>query len=117
MVLGVFIESVFSDRLWLSLSLALAKLNNYFCPPALNEGCGKSVFHSLNSLDKINLQVINSRQHARFLEEFILLNLVFLLRLIKHTLCFEQLYGCLFQPLYTCTWTNLSVTYSRQSSG
>ena len=33
-------------------------------------------------------------------------------RLLEHTLCLEQLYGCLVQPLYTCTptgdllWTN-----------
>ena len=44
-VLGVFIDSVFSDCLWLSLSLALAKPNNCFRPPALKEGCGK-VFSS-----------------------------------------------------------------------
>ena len=43
-VLGVFIESVFSDRLFLSLCLHLAKLNNCFRPPAFNEGCGKSIF-------------------------------------------------------------------------
>ena len=29
----------------------------------------------------------------------------------------EQLYGCLFQPLYACTWTNLRVTYSGQTRG
>ena len=27
----------------------------------------------------------------------------FLSRLVGHTLCLEQLYGCLFQPLYTCS--------------
>ena len=43
-VLGVFIESVFSDHLLLSLCLALAKPNNCFRPPALNEGCGKNIF-------------------------------------------------------------------------
>ena len=43
-VFGVSIESVFSDRLWLSLSLPLAKPNNYFRPPALNVGCGTSIF-------------------------------------------------------------------------
>ena len=42
--------------------------------------------------------------------------LVFLLRLTEHTLCLEQFYGSLFQPLYTSTWTNLYVSYSGQSS-
>ena len=38
------------------------------------------------------------------------------LRLV-HTLCLEQLYGCLFPPLYPCTWTNLRVSYSGQTRG
>ena len=29
-----------------------------------------------------------------------------------NALCLEQLYGCLFQPLYTWTWTIQLVTYS-----
>ena len=45
------------------------------------------------------------------------LTLVFLSRLVEHTLCLEQLYGCLFQPLYACTWTNLRLTYSGQTCG
>ena len=35
------------------------------------------------------------------------LSLAFLLRLVGHTLCSEQLHNCLFQPLYTCARTNL----------
>ena len=27
----------------------------------------------------------------------------------------EPSYDCLFQPLYTCTWTNLQVTYSEET--
>ena len=45
------------------------------------------------------------------------LTLVFLSRLVEHTLCLEQLHGCLIQPLYICTRTNLRVTYSGQSRG
>ena len=45
------------------------------------------------------------------------LSLVFLLRLVGHTLCLEQLHNCLFQPLYTCARTNLRVTYSGQTCG
>ena len=36
---------------------------------------------------------------------------------MEHTLCLEQLYDCLFQPLYTCTRTNLRVTYFGQTGG
>ena len=32
-------------------------------------------------------------------------------RHMEHTLCFEQLYSCLFQHLYTCTSTNLRVVW------
>ena len=42
--MGGGIESEFSDRLWLSLNPAFAKPNNCLRPPALNEGCGKSIF-------------------------------------------------------------------------
>jgi hypothetical protein len=45
------------------------------------------------------------------------LTLVFLSRLVEHTLCLEQLHSCLIKPLYICTWTNLRVTYSGQSRG
>jgi hypothetical protein len=38
----------------------------------------------------------------------------FSLGLEEQTLCLEQLYSYLFQPLYTCTRTNLQVTYSGQ---
>ena len=41
----------------------------------------------------------------------------FLLRLREHTLCLEQSYRCLFQPLYTCTQTNLRMSYSGQIWG
>ena len=52
-------------------------------------------------------------------------SIVFLLSLLMHALCLEQLQGCIFQPLYTfccpnvqslytCLWTNLRVTYSEQ---
>ena len=41
----------------------------------------------------------------------------FSLRLWEHTLCLEQLYSYLFQPLYTCTQTNLQLTYSGQIHG
>ena len=44
-------------------------------------------------------------------------SLVFLSRLVEHTLCLEQLLGCLFQPLYTCSQTNLRVIYSGQTRG
>ena len=40
---GGGIESELSDRLWLSLNPAFAKPNNCLRPPALNEGCGKSI--------------------------------------------------------------------------
>jgi hypothetical protein len=43
--------------------------------------------------------------------------LVFVSRLVEHTLCLEQIYNCLLQPLYTCTWTNLWVTFSGQTRG
>ena len=43
--------------------------------------------------------------------------LAFLSRLVEHTLCLEQLHGCFFQPLYTCTQTNLRVIYSGQIRG
>ena len=36
---------------------------------------------------------------------------------MEHTLCLEQLHNCLFQPLYTCTQTNLRMTYSGQTRG
>ena len=45
------------------------------------------------------------------------LTLFFLSRLLEHTLCLEQLYSCLIQPLYTYTQTNLRVTYSGQTRG
>ena len=45
------------------------------------------------------------------------LTLVFLLRLLEHTLCLEQLYSCLIQPLYNCTQTNLRMTYTGQIGG
>jgi hypothetical protein len=45
------------------------------------------------------------------------LTLVFLSKLVEHTLCLEQLQGCLFQPLYTSPRTNLRVTYSGQTRG
>ena len=35
----------------------------------------------------------------------------------SQTLCLEQLYCCLFQPLYSCTWPNMWVIYSIQPSG
>jgi hypothetical protein len=41
----------------------------------------------------------------------------FSLRLLEHTLWLEHLYSYLFQPLYTCTRTNLQVTYSGQIRG
>ena len=31
----------------------------------------------------------------------------------EHTLCLEQLYGCLFQPLYTCRGTWPAVLYNQ----
>ena len=37
--------------------------------------------------------------------------------LVEHTLCLDQEYGWLFQPLYTCTWTNPRVNYSGQTCG
>ena len=35
---------------------------------------------------------------------------------MKHTLCLEQLYGCLFQPLYTCTRTILATCKNKVPS-
>ena len=37
--------------------------------------------------------------------------------LVEHTLCLDQEYGWLFQPLYTCTRTNSRVNYSGQTCG
>jgi hypothetical protein len=43
--------------------------------------------------------------------------LVFLSSLVEHTLCLEQLYGCLFHPVHAFTGTTLQVTYSGQTRG
>ena len=45
------------------------------------------------------------------------LTLMFSLSLLEHTLCLVQLCSCLVQPLYTCTRTNLRVSYSGQICG
>ena len=41
--------------------------------------------------------------------------LAFLSRHMEHTLCLEQLYSCLFQPLCSCTSTNMWLIYSQQT--
>ena len=37
--------------------------------------------------------------------------------LVEHSLCLDQEYGWLFQPLYICTETNMRVNYSGQTCG
>ena len=57
------------------------------------------------------LDYIHSLKQARKIEQESG-TLMHILSTREHTLCLEQLYGCLFQPLHTCAHDQLFVLYS-----